>query len=399
MSTAPHLGYQAILQSWPFALPCMGFTNLPLARPTRVVVAADPPALPERDDVLAALRQDLLSLGAASDACGGPGWLGCWTTNDPAARNVLVVMADASGPSVALQAAVDDWLAQPGFEVLGVLAWGVDADVALPPSMRRVNALQWESDPREIVPQIVDAVLLDAEDRRIFISYARSDGSATADRIFDVLSAARFDVFLDRFKLPPGQDFVERIEDEIVDKSMVVIVETDAAARSEWVRHEVAVALKRGLGVAAANLGGHPETPGIVESLRFRGGDDAALADFLLREHRVQLAMRRESLRESVWQALVDAGVSPPDITATALGYSVQIGAARRLVGVSVRPADLHRFRVVREMADPDDAFLVHPPPTLHRRRRDLEWLSERADVTEVDEGRITEAAAAVVAP
>jgi hypothetical protein len=364
-----------------------------------VIVAADPPAEAERDDVLLALRGDLESLGATADECGGPGWLGCWTTSDPGARNVLVVVTNASGPSSQLEEAVDEWLAQPGFEVLGVVRSGVDADVALPSSMRRINALQWDNDPREVVPQIVDAVLLDAEDRRIFVSYARSDGADIAERIFDLLSAARFDVFLDRFKLPPGQDFVERIEDEIIDKSMVVVVETAAAARSEWVRHEVAVAVKRGLGIAAVNLRADPETPGIAEGLRLRTGDDAALADFLLLQHRVQLATRRESLRESVWQALLDRGVGPEAITSTALGFSVDVGGTRRVIGVSVRPADLHRFRLVRETADPDDAFLVHPPPTLHRRRRDLEWLSERANVIEVDEGRITEAAAAVVAP
>ena len=290
MSAGPQFGYQAILQSWPFAPPCRGLTDLPLARPTRVIVAADPPAAVERDDVLVALRADLESLGATTHECGGPGWLGCWTTDDPGARNVLVVMANAGGASPDLQTAVDDWLAQPGFEVLGVVPSGIDADLALPSSMRRINALQWDNDPREVVPQIIDAVLLDAEDRRIFVSYARSDGADTAERIFDLLSAARFDVFLDRFKLPPGQDFVERIEDEIVDKSMVVVVETAAAARSEWVRHEVTVAVKRGLGIAAVNLGDDPVIPGIAEGFRLRAADDTALAEFLLLQHRVQLA-------------------------------------------------------------------------------------------------------------
>jgi hypothetical protein len=69
------------------------------------------------------------------------------------------------------------------------------------------------------------------------------------------------------------------------------------------------------------------------------------------------------------------------------------------MIGVSIRPADLHRFRVLAETADPDDAFLVHPPPTMHRRRRDLEWLSDRTGIVEVDEGRIAEATAAVLAP
>jgi hypothetical protein len=132
MSTTPHPGYQLILQSWPFTPPCLGFIDVPLSRPTRVVVAADPPAAAQRDDVLSALRQDLDSLGASASACGGPGWLSCWTTNDPAARNVLVVMSDAGGPSAALASAVDEWLALPGFEVLPVMAAGVDPSVAVP---------------------------------------------------------------------------------------------------------------------------------------------------------------------------------------------------------------------------------------------------------------------------
>jgi hypothetical protein len=49
----------------------------------------------------------------------------------------------ARGPSPALEAAVDEWLAQPGFEAVGAIASGVDPDVALRAALRRINAMQW----------------------------------------------------------------------------------------------------------------------------------------------------------------------------------------------------------------------------------------------------------------
>ena len=213
------------------------------------------------------------------------------------------------------------------------------------------------------------------------------------------MTRARFDVFLDRFQLDPGQDFIERIEDEIVDKSMVVVVETAHAARSRWVQHEVAVALKRGIGVAAVNVDWSAETPGIDEAFRFRDGDDDALRAFLLEQHSRQLWARREWLRESVWQALRDAGASPADIDQTALGFDVRVGGRRRVIGVCVRPADVHRFRLLHEQADADTAFLVHPVPTLHHRRLDSGWLSDRSGIVEVDEGRLGEAAETMASP
>lgn len=399
MSTSAHLGYQAMLQSWPPDHICTGLTELPLARPTRMVVAADPPAEPYRDDVLANLSRSFQALGAPARRCHGPSWLGCWTTDDPTARNVMVVLAHTAPPSAVLEDAVDECVHARGFEALGVLRAGENPDSVLPSALRRLNALEWHRDPVEVVPEIVDTILLDAEDRRIFVSYSHYDGIVAADRVFELLATARFDVFLDRFRLPPGRDFVERIEDEIVDKSMVVVVETPAAAVSHWVRHEVALAAKRGLGLAAVNLGHAPETPGVDEEIRFRGGSDEDLVSFLLEQHRVQLAQRRESLRESVWQALTDAGADPADIAENGLGFELQVGSHRRVVGVSVRPADLHRFRVVQEHADPDEVFLVHPPPALHSRRRDIGWLSDKSDVLEVDEGRINEAASTMSTP
>lgn len=390
-------GFRVMAQVWPSqgrGSTCVGFSDVPLVRPTRVLVAADLPAHGQRDALLGALRGGVATLAKQPGRkCGGPGEIGCWATQENAARNILVFVASEGAPaSPAAEQLVDDWLGRD-FEAIGVVRSGHDPDAVLPPGLRNLNAVLWRSDVREILPELLDTILLDHEDRRIFVSYARADGSPTAERVFDLLAQARFDVFLDRFRLPPGADFLERIEDEILDKAMVVVVETPEAVRSPWVRHEVNVAAARRLGLAAINLSSADTIREIAEDARSRIDDDTALRRFLLEQHRTQLSARRDALRESVYLALRGAGLPPAAIVDTAHGFTVAAPGGRRVVAVSTRPADLHRFRLADEEAGGDEAFVIHPQPSLHRRRRDLAWLSDRSGVVEVDEGRITHAA------
>jgi TIR domain len=394
----PH-GFRVIIQGWPVSEPCRGWTNAPFARPTRVVIAAAPSMESDASRLRAAVTRDLEALGTTASLCPGPSWLDCLAANDPGTRNLMVVLTGAGAPEDPLEQAVSDWLSIPGAEAIGAVRAGDDPDLVLPRALTRLHALTWYGDPLELAAQVIDAVLLDAEDRRIFVSYAHRD-AATAEWIFDVLAKARFDVFLDRFRLPPGGDFVELIEDEIIGKSMVVVVETISAAQSHWVRHEVAIATKRGIGVAAVNLSNGPKTPDLDEDRRYRGPrDDAALGAFLIAQHGLRLAERRESQRESVWQALRDNGASAQNTAEHALGFTATVDRRRRVIGVSARPADVYRFRLVHEQAAGDEAFLVHPAPALYRRRLDASWLSAQSGVREVDEGRITEAAVEMMAP
>jgi hypothetical protein len=152
--------------------------------------------------------------------------------------------------------------------------------------------------------------------------------------------------------------------------------------------------------VAAVNLANGPETPGIGEDRRYRSpaGDDAALGAFVVAQHRLRLAERRESLRDSVWQALRDHGATTRNTVEHGLGFTAEVDSRRRVIGVSVRPADLYRFRLVDEQAAGDQAFLVHASPALFRRRLDVSWLSAQSGVVEVDEGRIIDAAREMMA-
>jgi hypothetical protein len=397
-STDPR-GFHGIVQEWPPAparRPCRGFVDLPLARPTRLLVASDAEAIGSRDAVVSGTRSALARLAGYESECSGPGDLDCWATGEPAARNLLLVVAGATPPTRDIESLVDAWLAQ-GMETLGMVRADVDPDRVLPTRMRALNALVWRSDPREVLPDLVDTILLESEDRRIFVSYARKDGSAMADRVFEALARKRFDVFLDRFRLGPGSNFIERIEDEILDKSMVVVIETPEAIESQWVRKEVDIAIARRLGLAAVNTVSSEVIREIDEPSRCRINDDRQIVDFLVEQHRVQLLERRDALRQAVYHALVHAGLARGEISEAPSGFVVdRPGRSRRTVAVSTRPADLHRFRVADQLAGGAEAYLVHPQPALERRRRDLHWLSDVSKVIEVDEGRINDAAAAI---
>jgi hypothetical protein len=111
----------------------------------------------------------------------------------------------------------------------------------------------------------------DGGSARVFISYRRDDASAHAGRLHDHL-AARLgveNVFIDIDGIAPGVDFHERIDSVLAGCSAELVVigprwlstkDRDGGRRlddpADTVRHEVAVALERGLLVVPVLVGG-----------------------------------------------------------------------------------------------------------------------------------------------
>ena len=101
----------------------------------------------------------------------------------------------------------------------------------------------------------------------IFISYRRQDASGHAGRLSDRL-VARFGaehVFMDVEDIQPGQNFARSIEQTLAQCSHVIAVvgprwieslQARSAAGEDFVRHEIAVALTRGLTVIPVLVAG-----------------------------------------------------------------------------------------------------------------------------------------------
>jgi hypothetical protein len=164
-------------------------------------------------------------------------------------------------------------------------------------------------------------------DRRIFITYGRRDADRVARQLWTELNERGFDVFLDRFRLQPGEDWERRLDVELSDKSFVLVVESDAAADSRWVQHEVSYALKNHLGFAVLSLPGIrsdrfvtavPEpfrTRVLSGEMLGRGSDRRlrahvlrAFADVVCQKHDEAILRRRDYLFRSAKDILVRAG-------------------------------------------------------------------------------------------
>lgn len=99
---------------------------------------------------------------------------------------------------------------------------------------------------------LINASLLLAQDHQgaLFISYSHRDGLRLATVLEAKLRERGFRVFRDeakdrdqQFAIPPGSETQKVIERSILERGFVLLLDTPAAERSEWVREEVKIAI------------------------------------------------------------------------------------------------------------------------------------------------------------
>jgi hypothetical protein len=90
---------------------------------------------------------------------------------------------------------------------------------------------------------------------RVFISYAREDG-ALASRLFEGLDRSRFEPWLDEDALIGGENWDQRIRDELAATDYTLVLYTPALCRKtdSYVNREIALARNRALGVRGSFL-------------------------------------------------------------------------------------------------------------------------------------------------
>jgi hypothetical protein len=152
----------------------------------------------------------------------------------------------------------------------------------------------------------------------IFISYRREDSGGHAGRLCDRLTA-RFGndhVFMDLQDIAPGQNFAQSIDEMIATCDCVIAVigprwvetiQTRAHGAEDFVQHEIAAALRRGITVIPVLVGGArmppaEHLPPAMSALRYRNA-------FEVRDERFDDDVARLSDAISAHGAAVDAGL------------------------------------------------------------------------------------------
>ncbi len=185
------------------------------------------------------------------------------------------------------------------FSVVPLLQPGQDASEAIPRLIQRLNALSWDDGPATALLLLRQFGLVESE-RKLFLSYRRAESSTLALQLRDSLSRRRYDVFLDRFSVPPGDDFQKRIDIELGDKAFVLLLESQSATSSAWVQHEVAYALSHHIAVLALTM---PDTA--VASM-FESVDEALRHRLQRRDFENELVGSEGRLVEAAMNCILD---------------------------------------------------------------------------------------------
>ena len=266
----------------------------------------------------------------------------------------------------------------------------------VPSALLRINGFSWSgTDPaRRLARRLLEELGIEIQQRRVFISHKREDGCLAAENVADYLSHSGFDPFIDRFNVPTGVDFQERIANELEDYAFLLVLETPLASESKWVFDEVNYALSRFMGLHIVRWPGDfdsipaafclPRQQLTHDDLEDSNGYDVLTSealDSVLEEveaaHAYSMVRRHRYLLRSAEDAAESAGC-----TCTPLGgwrLLADKGLASDVVQVTGRlptPGELHSLDVSRLVSSADAGVLVHGARRIEKERADLlDWV------------------------
>lgn len=325
----------------------------------------------------------------------------CQSVRAPETLKLLIVVSDGN-TNVFQNQAILQWK----FKVLPVLKEGTN--VTLPSPLNTPNAVFWKKDVVEVVPAILAIIGVSPEERKLFISYRRSDTSDFAEQLFDTLGHEGFEVFLDRFSINPGVNFQERLFQELADKAMILLIESPSYLQSQWVQYEIDFAKKYRLGIFAIHVAGSPKTLTIDDEYRFSinlntamvvdSHDLSRLVNEVNTKHSMFLYRKRAYLSESIFQALKFYGCDP---SFDAYGFITVENKDRTIkykILAAPRPASLNDYYLVECSGFNDKKVLISPKFMESHRDVVNSWLSRKSEVDFFEEGSILHFAASVCA-
>jgi len=117
-----------------------------------------------------------------------------------------------------------------------------DFAALIPGSLQFANGLRRRADdPKltELSAAALECVGLLRAQRRVFVSYRRTESRAAALQLHDLLNSRGFDVFLDTHDIRPGEPFQEVLWHRLVDSDVVVMLDTPTYFASRWTRQEI----------------------------------------------------------------------------------------------------------------------------------------------------------------
>jgi hypothetical protein len=415
------------------------FQGLPLMAPATIAILGDSPEAEKYAKQLATSVGQLLTsvhpqVAMSASACkhGAADVPLCGRCAAAGRQLLLVLVSDgATGwPTIPHQ---EWWIARESDRhILPVVKQGVHPERLVPEPLRKLNAYFWKDSITEARNAVLRAAGVTIESYRVFISYKRRETQPVAEQLFDELNRQGFSVFLDMYSVPPALQFQRRLGQELAEKGMVVLLESEKFL-SRWTQEEVDVCKRYQIGVLAVQmphgLSGQPVAPvatldkprritlkvdefvgsprpvpdGATTFLEWgrlkENGSPSALDNLVQQirdEHDRALLDRRRTMRDDMSRFLVDA--KAPAFQWRPDGFlTVSSGGRHYAVLLASRPAELADFHLTyRSSRTPPDTkgVLIAPRDLLEPDVQMREaWLSGLCEFSSHDPGEMLEVA------
>jgi hypothetical protein len=311
-----------------------------------------------------------------------------------AMQKLLIIVSDGKAATLTWEG-ITDW-EHPFIPVMPQ-----DNFKALPAPFNINQIAMWRKNVREMIPELMAHIGI-GTDFRIFISYRRDDTSPLAEQLFTELTKNRFEVFLDRFSIDVGINFQQRLQQELSDKSMMLMLESTTYLESNWVDYEIAFAKKYRLGLYAFNIDHAPRSPAVSDDLRKMldntylntGGTIRAdklneLTQKIKEEHAFALFRKKYYLQNNIIEALRHHHVAA---AVDARGFIEAKDDNRkndyRLWAVP-RPAEIDDFHYTDSCHSGTRNFIIGPEFIESDRAAINKWLSSKCVIGYIEEGTI----------
>ncbi|WP_414476226.1 toll/interleukin-1 receptor domain-containing protein [Microvirga sp. M2] len=126
--------------------------------------------------------------------------------------------------------------------IIPIIPAGGDFGAHIPDILQAANGLKRRHDDpemAELAAALLECVGLLRRQRRVFVSYRRTESRAAALQLHDLLTARGFDVFLDTHNIRPGDPFQDVLWHRLVDSDVMVMLDTPTYFESRWTRQEI----------------------------------------------------------------------------------------------------------------------------------------------------------------
>lgn len=119
----------------------------------------------------------------------------------------------------------------------------------MPKVLANQNAIQLQDNIKKISNLILEGFELLRKNRKIFISYKRSESSNVAIQLYEILEQNNFDVFIDTHSIDKGEEFQEELWHRMTDCDVILMLNTKDFLKSDWCKQELDKAHVKRIGI------------------------------------------------------------------------------------------------------------------------------------------------------